>query len=67
MAFGQKGALYFMGKYLGVGNAGFTAIRKGTYIDKTGLISFVNRTLGTMQMSCFCPKGLLQCRPWSLN
>ncbi len=38
-----------MGKYLGIGNAGFTAIRKGTYIDKTGLISFVNKTLGTMQ------------------
>lgn len=36
-----------MGKYLNVGNAGFTAIRKGIYVDKTDMISFINRTLGT--------------------
>lgn len=36
-----------MGKYLRVGNAGFTSVRKGIYVDKTGLISFINRTLGT--------------------
>ena len=36
-----------MGKYLNVGNAGFMAARKGTYIDKTGLITFINSTLGT--------------------
>jgi hypothetical protein len=36
-----------MGNFLNLGNAGFTSIRKGTYVDKTGLISFVNSTLGT--------------------
>lgn len=36
-----------MGKYLNVGNAGFQAIRKGTYVDKTEMISFINHTLGT--------------------
>lgn len=36
-----------MGKYLNIGNAGFEAIRKGTYIDKTKLISYINHTLGT--------------------
>lgn len=38
-----------MGTYLNVGNDGFRAIRKGHYVDKTGLISFMNRTLGTKQ------------------
>lgn len=36
-----------MGKYLNVGNAGFASIRKSNYVDKTGMISFVNGTLGT--------------------
>ena len=36
-----------MGKYLNVGNAGFAAVRKGIYVDKTGLISYISRTLGT--------------------
>lgn len=36
-----------MGKYLNVGNAGFASIRRGIYVDKTGMISFINRTLGT--------------------
>ena len=36
-----------MGNYLNIGNAGFAAIRKGIYIDKTGLISFLNNVLGT--------------------
>lgn len=36
-----------MGKYLNVGNAGFEAVRKGIYVDKTGMISFINRSLGT--------------------
>lgn len=33
--------------YLNIGNAGFQAIRKGRYVDKSGLISFINHTLGT--------------------
>ncbi len=37
-----------MGRYLNVGNDSFRAIRKGQYVDKTGLISFVNEKLGTM-------------------
>jgi hypothetical protein len=36
-----------MGKYLNLGNDGFAAIRKGLYVDKSGLISFMNKTLGT--------------------
>lgn len=36
-----------MGKYLNIGNAGFEAIRKGRYVDKTGMISFINSTMGT--------------------
>lgn len=36
-----------MGMYLNIGNAGFRSVRKGLYVDKTGLISFVNNTLGT--------------------
>jgi hypothetical protein len=42
-----------MGNYLNVGNAGFQAVRKGTYVDKSGLISFINGTLGTSRkMTC---------------
>lgn len=36
-----------MGMYLNIGNAGFRSVRKGLYVDKTGLISFINNTLGT--------------------
>lgn len=36
-----------MGMYLNIGNAGFQSVRKGLYVDKTGLISFINHTLGT--------------------
>ncbi len=36
-----------MGKYLNVGNAGFTAAVKGIYVDKTEMIAFINSTLGT--------------------
>ena len=36
-----------MGMYLNIRNAGFQSIRKGLYVDKTGLISFINSTLGT--------------------
>lgn len=47
MAAWQKGA--GMGNYLNMGNGGFRSIRKGLYVDKTGLISYVNETLGTMK------------------
>lgn len=36
-----------MSRYLNLGNAGFQSIRKGLYVDKTGLIEYINRTLGT--------------------
>lgn len=36
-----------MGDYLNVGNAGFMSMVKGTYVDKTELISFINSTLGS--------------------
>ncbi|MCC8049938.1 MAG: ATP-binding protein [Clostridiales bacterium] len=36
-----------MGTYLNSGNSGFQTIRNGIYVDKTGLIEFVNSTLNT--------------------
>lgn len=36
-----------MGMYLNIGNAGFQSVRKGLYVDKSGLISFINSTIGT--------------------
>lgn len=42
-----------MGNYLNIGNAGFQTIRKGLYVDKSGMISFINSTLGTMdKLTC---------------
>lgn len=42
-----------MGMYLNLGNDGFQAIRKGLYVDKSGLIAFVNSTLGTVnKLTC---------------
>lgn len=42
-----------MGNYLNVGNAGFTAVTKGIYVDKTEMIAFINSTLGTMdKLTC---------------
>lgn len=38
-----------MERYLNIGNAGFTSTRKGLYIDKAGMISFINSTLGTKE------------------
>ena len=38
-----------MGLYLNPGNEGFRAIRKNEYIDKSGLIALVNRTLDSAQ------------------
>ena len=34
-----------MGMYINVGNAGFQSVRNGEYVDKSGLIAVVNRTL----------------------
>lgn len=36
-----------MGKYLNIGNAGFKSMTKDIYVDKTGMIGFINSTLGT--------------------
>lgn len=36
-----------MGLYLNTGNEGFRSARKGLYVDKSGLISLINDTLGT--------------------
>ena len=38
-----------MGKYLNPGNDRFRSIRKEEYIDKTGMIDYINHTLGTKQ------------------
>ncbi|MDY2885482.1 AAA family ATPase [Bariatricus sp. HCP28S3_E4] len=48
-----EGSMSHLGKYLNIGNAGFETVRKGIYVDKTGLISFINSTLGTSdKMTC---------------
>ena len=36
-----------MGTYINVGNAGFQRARNSEYVDKSGLIAIVNRTLNT--------------------
>jgi hypothetical protein len=36
-----------MGNYLNIGNDAFQSARKGTYVDKTEMISLINATLGT--------------------
>ncbi len=36
-----------MGMYLNPGNRGFWTIRNGVYVDKTGLIDYVNSTINT--------------------
>ncbi|MCD8104595.1 MAG: AAA family ATPase [Lachnospiraceae bacterium] len=38
-----------MGIYLNPGNKGFRTILNGIYVDKTGLIDFINRTINTPQ------------------
>ncbi len=38
-----------MGTYLNPGNNGFRDIINGPYVDKTGLIRLINRTIGTKQ------------------
>ena len=35
-----------MGRYVNLGNAGFQSIRRDLYVDKSGLISYINQTLG---------------------
>lgn len=42
-----------MGNYINLGNDGFRAMRKGLYVDKSGLISVINGMLGTGdKLSC---------------
>lgn len=38
-----------MGQYFNVGNAGFASVAKRNYVDKTGLIEYINSTLGTSE------------------
>ncbi|MCD8130786.1 MAG: ATP-binding protein [Lachnospiraceae bacterium] len=44
-----------MGIYLNPGNKGFKGILNGTYVDKTGLIDYVNSTINTSpdRLTCF--------------
>ncbi|MCD7824751.1 MAG: ATP-binding protein [Clostridiaceae bacterium] len=44
-----------MGIYLNPGNEGFRIIRNSTYVDKTGLIDYINSTIGNAanRMTCF--------------
>ena len=42
-----------MGTYLNPGNSGFTGIRNGIYVDKSGLIGLINQTIDTpMRLTC---------------
>ena len=43
----QEGSVPDMGKYLNTGNAGFDSVKRSIYVDKTGMIAFINQTLGT--------------------
>lgn len=44
-----------MGRYINVGNETFRDIVNGLYIDKTGLIEYVNSTIATPnRMTCMC-------------
>ena len=36
-----------MGTYINLGNAGFQSVRKGEYVDKSGLIAVVNNTINS--------------------
>ena len=36
-----------MGTFISKGNEGFQSAIEGTYVDKTGLIGAINKTLGT--------------------
>jgi len=38
-----------LGNYLNPGNSGFTAIRNSTYVDKSGMIDLINRTIDTTE------------------
>ena len=38
-----------MGSYINIGNQGFKSCRNGEYVDKSGLIGIINRTLFTEQ------------------
>ncbi len=43
-----------MGIYLNPGNEGFRTILNGTYVDKTGLVDYVNSTVDTpYKLTCF--------------
>ena len=42
----MKGAAQ-MGTYVNLGNGGFSEIRNGEYIDKSGLIALINRQIDT--------------------
>lgn len=42
-----------MGIYVNPGNSGFAEVRRGAYIDKSGLIKQINDELGTIhKLSC---------------
>lgn len=42
-----------MGNYLNPGNSGFAMIRNGNYVDKSGMIGLINRTINTPeQLTC---------------
>lgn len=43
----KEGEYAIMGKYINLGNAGFQAMKKGLYVDKTGMINYINSTLGS--------------------
>ena len=44
-----------MGTHLNPGNSGFRRILGSEYVDKTGMIGLVNRTIGTANnLTCIC-------------
>lgn len=46
----ECGGVISIGTYLNPGNEGFRKILQSEYVDKTGLIALINKTIGTMEM-----------------
>ena len=47
-----------MGTYINIGNVGFQGARNSEYVDKSGLISVVNKTLFTERLTDFTRKAI---------
>lgn len=49
-----------MGTYINKGNEAFQVVRNGEFVDESGLIAEINRTLETERMFCCVPRKNIQ-------